>query len=295
MFQPGTLLDRLTRTTIEALDAGALQPIPTDFEFVEDCGVRFLVRVVSNLARKQHAKVESGGGDGGRPNPFLPHDPAMYVADASEMHICLLNKYNVVDRHLLIVTRQFEHQQSPLTLADFKALLRCMAEYDSLGFYNGGTISGASQAHKHLQLVPLPISPEGPRIPIEPLLVAAGFPGRIGRADGLPFPHALARFDPRSAVSLANSAETAHSLYCQMMNVIGLAPDAANSDRIASAYNLLVAREWMLLVPRIRERFESISLNALAFAGALLVRTEREMESLKRHGPMCALEHVAKA
>ena len=219
----------------------------------------------------------------------------MYVADASDTHICLLNKFNVVDRHLLIVTREFEHQQSPLNLADFDALLRCMAEYDSLGFYNGGTISGASQPHKHLQLVPLPISPEGPRIPIEPLLDAAGFRESIGRADGLPFPHALARFDHRSAVSLANAAETAHSLYSQMKDVIGLAPDAANSDRIASDYNLLITREWMLLVPRIRERFESISLNALAFAGALLVRTEREMESLKRHGPMSALEHVAKA
>jgi len=295
MFEPGTLWDRLTRATVEAIDAGALQPIPTDFEFVEDCGVRFLVRVVTNLASKQHAKVESGGGDGGRPNPFLPHDPAMYVADASDTHICLLNKFNVVDHHLLIVTREFEHQQSPLNLADFEALWRCMAEYDSLGFYNGGTISGASQPHKHLQLVPLPMSPEGPRIPVEPLLVAADLRDSIGRIDGLPFPHALARFDPRSAVSLANAVETTHSLYCQMKNVIGLAPDGANNDRIASAYNLLVTREWMLLVPRVRERFESISLNALAFAGAFLVRTEREMESLKKHGPMRALEHVARA
>ena len=48
----------------------------------------------------------------------------------------------------------------------------------------------------------------------------------------------------------------------------------------------------MLLVPRTRERFESISLNALAFAGALLVRSESEMDVLKRHGPMHALQHV---
>ena len=44
---------------------------------------------------------------------------------------------------------------------------------------NSGTVAGASQPHKPLQYVPLPFSPEGPRVPIEPLLTAealsAGF------------------------------------------------------------------------------------------------------------------------
>jgi len=72
MFKHGTLWDKLTRTVVEALDAGALQPIPTDIEFVEDCGVRFLVRVVTNLARKQHAKVESEAAMAAGPIRFCP-------------------------------------------------------------------------------------------------------------------------------------------------------------------------------------------------------------------------------
>jgi ATP adenylyltransferase len=48
----------------------------------------------------------------------------------------------------------------------------------------------------------------------------------------------------------------------------------------------------MMLVPRLRESFGSISLNSLAFAGALLVRNQQEMDLLKADGPMTALRHV---
>lgn len=294
MFETGTLWDSLTRASANALESGTLHSIPTEYEFVEDANVRFLVRIVTNLARKHHAKVESGGG-GKQSNPFLPYDPEMYVADASETHVCLLNKFNVVDHHLLIVTREFEHQQSPLNHGDFEALWRCMEEYDSLGFYNGGTISGASQPHKHLQLVPLPMAPEGPRIPVEPLLEAADVQDGSGRAAGLPFPHVFTRIAPERSATLSDAAEMTLSLYGEMMNSLGLHSDVAQSDRIDRNYNLLVTRQWMLLVPRGRERFESISLNALAFAGALLVREESEMAALRNHGPMKALEYVTDA
>ncbi|MGE5894106.1 MAG: hypothetical protein ACM34I_08640 [bacterium] len=49
----------------------------------------------------------------------------------------------------------------------------------------------------------------------------------------------------------------------------------------------------MLLVPRSRESFDSISINSLGFAGALLVRTRVQLEILKKHGPMNALTSVA--
>ena len=52
------------------------------------------------------------------------------------------------------------------------------------------------------------------------------------------------------------------------------------------------ARRWMLLIPRSRESFQTISVNALGLVGALLVRDEQEMSSLKQHGPMAALRYV---
>lgn len=51
----------------------------------------------------------------------------------------------------------------------------------------------------------------------------------------------------------------------------------------------------MWLIPRANEFVDSISVNALGFAGAMLVRNEREMRLLKELGPMTILKQVAKA
>jgi len=75
-----------------------------------------------------------------------------------------------------------------------------------------------------------------------------------------------------------------------MLEAVGLRPPAGH--RQSGPYNLLFTREWMLLVPRSRERFEGISINALGFAGTLLVWNEGQMEALRDHGPMTALRRT---
>jgi len=51
----------------------------------------------------------------------------------------------------------------------------------------------------------------------------------------------------------------------------------------------------MLLVPRSQERFEGISINALGFAGAFLVKNEQQLATLRRFGPVHALQQVTAA
>ena len=46
-------------------------------------------------------------------------------------------------------------------------------------------------------------------------------------------------------------------------------------------------------VPRSKERFGTIAVNALAFAGSLLARDDEEMKALREAGPMRALREVA--
>jgi len=48
----------------------------------------------------------------------------------------------------------------------------------------------------------------------------------------------------------------------------------------------------MLLVPRSREFFESISVNALGFAGAMLARNPEEMALIEKKGGMGVLKHT---
>lgn len=98
-------------------------------EVIEQEGVAFQVRVATMLERKAAQETASGTS-----NPFLPYDPDLFVASISPTHISLLNKFNVVEHHLLIVTREFEHQQSQLTQKDCEALLIALTEIDGLAF-----------------------------------------------------------------------------------------------------------------------------------------------------------------
>src|SRR5919198_4158162 len=195
ILPPGTLLPRLLERITHAIQCGALQSIATESEIIEQNGIGFLVRIVSNLARKGQAKRDQDRQttlSGGECNPFLPYDENLFVANISGTHVALLNKFNVVDHHLLIVTRAFEDQESLLTLNDFEALRICLAEFEGLVFYNAGKIAGASQRHKHLQIIPLPLAAVGPKVPIEPLLKSARFQRGVGTVPGLPFRHAVA-------------------------------------------------------------------------------------------------------
>jgi sulfate adenylyltransferase (ADP) / ATP adenylyltransferase len=295
-FRRGTLREKIAQASAAALACGALQPIPTDTQFVAEGGVQFLVRVVSNLARKDQVQRAAGTPAAAGENPFLPYDPAMYVADASATHVCLLNRFNVVDHHLLIVTRQFEPQARPLNRADFLALWTCLVEYDSLGFYNAGEAAGASQPHKHLQLVPLPLADQGPRVPIEPLLpTAPSTPASIGQTVGFPFAHAFARFDPQEVATPAEAAHRTLALYRQMLHTLRLCETPRDPSSLTAPYNLLLTQQWLLVVPRSRERVAGISLNALAFAGGLLVRSPEQLQTLRNHGLLAALTQVAVA
>jgi len=86
-------------------------------------------------------------------------------------------------------------------------------------------------------------------------------------------------------------ADATLEIYHKLLRAVGLG--AVDDDRQSGAYNLLATREWMLIVPRSQEDFQSISVNSLGFAGALLVKNESEMQILKQHGPMAILKEVA--
>jgi len=271
-LRPGTLWDGLRQRTEEALRTGALQPIATDQEMVREGETLFLVRILTHLARKTRARKTQEG------NPFLPYEEDLFVADVSDTHVCLLNKFNVIDHHLLIVTRAFVDQDALLDEQDFEALCVCMAEFPALGFYNAGTVAGASQPHKHLQMVPLPLAPAGPPVPIHPLLTPT---------PDLPFAHAFRTLDSARMRTPREAASYTLGLYRELLREVGLDVDRG-------PYNLLVTREWILLVPREEECFDGVSVNALGFAGALLVRDRTQLQRLKDLGPMSVLAHVAR-
>ncbi len=283
---PGTLPERLALTVSQALACGALQPIATRRSIVKDGGVRFLVRMVDSLARKESERRRAQTTAAGSPaDPFLPPDPRLTVGIVSDTHVAVLNKFNVLPTHLLLVTRRFEPQETLLGPADLAALALCLREIEGLGFYNGGASAGASQPHKHLQLVPLPLGSAGPALPMEPLLL----PAEREDLSPPPFTHAFAPVDV-----LGLEPESLHSVYLALLQRVGIGAAPRDGAHYQSApYNLLVTRRWMLAVPRIAESVGSVSVNALGFAGSLFVKDQGQLDSILRLGPMRMLCAVA--
>lgn len=282
-WQPNTLWSKLQAQTQHGMATEALKPIDTNYEIVPDGGMDFIVRILTNLNRKVEArKIQTQK----KTNPFLPYDPNLYVTDISDTHVCLLNKFNVVEHHFLIVTQSFESQLDWLNLADFEALCRCLKEVTGLFFYNGGPAAGASQPHKHLQLVPQ----HSMDFPIEAVIRATNFVDITGQSLQLPYAHRIVQLTPN------DGPQQWLQKYRQLLNSLGIseATDSWQNSQPA-AYNLLGTRNWLMVVPRRQDDYLGISVNSLGFAGSLLVKTQTQMDQLKELGPMTLLKQVAQA
>jgi ATP adenylyltransferase len=267
---------------------GDLYHIETEQTLIPTPAGDFLVRWVSSLQHKRETRKPSSA-TGADFNPFLSPEPALVIAPLAPEHICLLNKYPVIDRHLLIVTQQFEDQTAPLHAGDFQALATIIQSLDGLGFYNGGAQAGASQRHKHLQWIPESRQSSN-FIALTHALEAhcAHAPGPC-RHPALPFRHVFMRLaatgnDPTYA--LADALHTAYLGACG-----ALAIDTGQAT--LPPYNLLANRHWLLLVPRSQECFEDISVNALGFAASLFVRERSQLARIRTAGPLAVLSAVA--
>jgi ATP adenylyltransferase len=273
------LWQKLVERTAAARASGHLESIPTSRFIAERHGVRWVIRMAAELVEQKKRATTTAR------NPFLPYEPEMFVADLSDTHVALLNKFNVVDHHLVIVTRHFEHQPTLLTAADFEALSLCLGEIDGLAFYNGGKAAGASQPHKHVQLVPR-VDPELDGIPIEPIIerlpfLAAHAPIDFGRTDLFTTYRMLLdglHRDPR--IHRASGVEANDTT-----------PEGPG-ERQPFPYDLLVTRRWMLLVPRTTEAPSGIQINSLGYAGSFLARSEEDRRLIEAD-PLSLLARAA--
>ena len=281
------LWTRTHQVSEAALASGALQPIATECLMLRENGIPFAIRIIGGLADKEQARERLARAGRQDVDPFLPPDPALLVTEAGPAHRCVLNKYCVIEHHLLLVTRAYEPQRQALNAADFTALTTCLADGPALAFYNSGPGAGASQEHKHLQLLP---HGDAMALPFEPLLRRAAARGSTA-APELAFAHRLVALPDGLLARPAQAAGWLHRRYRELLEAQHLAVAADGS--VAHPYNLLLTERWLMLVPRRRERAGTISINALGFAGALLARSREQAETLRREGLMRALVSVA--
>ena len=262
------LLARARCVAAQALETGALVPLQTRTESAPDQGVPF--RLSTRVSQRPVLTEMPKSGTG--KNPFLPYDPALCVSELGETHICLLNKYPVLDQHLLVVTRGFEEQERLLDRADLNMAAMLIQTCGGLVFYNGGEKAGASQRHRHLQWVPIPLAEGETHLPMQSAL------------SRLPFTHGRIDFQTES-----RTEEIVEGYYTLLRH---LALDGANGWQ-AQPYNLLLTREWVMLIPRREECWEGISVNALGYAGSLFAPNDAARMRIREVGGMTILRALA--
>ncbi|WP_428034540.1 hypothetical protein [Amphritea sp.] len=274
-----SLLQQAQRITQSALKCGALLPVGTVIETVVEAPFTFQLRTLSSLHYKENdQRIRQAANHSA--NPFKPYDPQLYVGDIGAGHICLLNKFNVIENHLLLVTREFEPQTSLLSPADFKAALLGLSEVDGLIFFNGGREAGASQPHKHLQLIP--ITPSD--LPLAEQLNR--FSEQPESNPHLPFNQAGIQLPTDITEDIEAGSLWLYRRYLTLLDYLRISHTQGQAE---AAYNLLLCRNSLMLVPRSAESFASVSFNALAFCGALLVKNATQANALKAAGIANAL------
>ncbi len=124
-------------------------------------------------------------------------------------------------------------------------------------------------------------------------LLAEGPREGVGTCPGVPFRHAFVRLSRRAGTD-QGLAEEAHRLYLGLLGALGIRGAQTQGEvRQSAPYNLLVAHDWLLAVPRVAEYFGSVSVNALGFAGSLFVKDRGQLEQVRAAGPMAVLQAVA--
>lgn len=259
-----------------AMENETLVPIASKAFYFESEGYRCFGHTLSDNIRKKPVAHFSDTPKAVR-NPFLPYEKAMYVSEAGDDHVCILNKFPVITPHLLICTRQYAQQNQLLDLSDFTAWLMAFRfepnvtslpneshdADDVLGFFNGGVMAGSSQPHRHMQVVKS-------QIPFEQAI-----------ANGeLPFPHQL------SLISELNPNKI-HQGYLEMMSELHLLPEHDNG--ICKPYNLLLTKRWMLIVPRSVNQVGGMYANGINFSGRFVVKNEAQLQWLKQNGVLAFL------
>lgn len=241
-------------------------------------------------------------------NPFEAPPPALTVAAIEPDHLLVLNKFAIVPEHSILITRAFQPQTHLLAAGDLAAAHACTRAYrndaqrapdetDLFVFFNSGAHSGASQPHRHLQLLPVARMRDG-------LAAGAGWQvlaDQVVRDDDDDEPRGGSRpfFTAGERLPPGIDAEALLAVYLRLYRI---ACSAAGAGRVSTAavaeglearisYNLAMTADSMVIMPRTAEgavvrdkqgrEVGLLALNGTVLAGTALAKNEAEWDALR--------------
>lgn len=272
----GRLLELALERSRQAECCGALVPLDTEVVALSGCEPFVLRRLLSETPKHLRSA-------GPKPNPFLPWDPALEVERLGHEHVLILNKFPVQRGHVLLIPQRWQPQSGWLSPIDWQVLAGVEADTSGLWFFNSCAAAGASQPHRHLQL--LPRTREEASCPLAAACVAQ----LQGAASPWPWHY---RLSPRRYTGTPDAASELVEIYRRHQRELGLGVPQDHPQPMAP-YNLIFEPDWFMTVVRTQEHWAGMSINALGFAGCLLITPESDTAWLQQCGPLALLSAVS--
>ena len=262
----------------KAVDCGAVIPLKTikyksNDEFC-DYELRFLKGPIPNYL------IEYGP----KRNPFIPWDIRLEIQPINDKHTLILNKYPVQLGHMLLITNNWKPQNGWLNKDDFEAITNVDNDTTGLWFFNSSKEAGASQPHRHFQLLPRHCNESVcPRYKWFCSLL------NNKNDNSSDIAHCIS-IKPRIRKTESNSNDLYNS-YKSMVREMKLGEiDIINKP--LKPYNLLITSEWIALITRETDKSNGFSINALGFAGYFLGTKSSNVNTLIKFGPEEILKDV---
>ncbi|KAF4976743.1 hypothetical protein FZEAL_6621 [Fusarium zealandicum] len=310
---PSNLPELVKSTFSRARSQGDLHYYPTQVTILYVNSIPFQLRFSPALASKPKAPPRDQSKPQKPFDPFADPPATLRVTDLGPSHFLVLNKFAVVPEHFILATTEFKPQTHVLEEADLEATLACIEAYQAarrtdeerghrdgeLGggdglyaFFNCGDHSGASQPHRHIQLLPIARMKDGFPENAPWTLLADQLTTKVA-----PFATFAEHIKP------GMSGEELHSVYlrlyrkaCRAVAVHTRDPmhveEAPAEGPTRISYNMAMTKDTLVVCPRLAEGAKLLShdgdiLGTLAFngtllAGTALVKNGLEWEALKR-------------
>ena len=257
-----------------SIDSGNLFPLRTiditkNFYDKKD----FVIRKLDTSKFTRDHKI------GPKINPFNPWDKPLEIGKIGKYHQLILNKYPVQIGHILLITNKWMPQNGWLDINDWDAIKTVNSDTSGLWFFNSGPIAGASQPHRHIQLLrrddnELICPRENWFLNFEKFKVNSRLSNSI----------IVRSFD------FTNDVNDIYKLYLELSKNIGLG-DPLIDNKPKKPYNLLICNKWIAIIKRASDKILGFSINGLGFAGYLLVTERSDTKYLKTNGPEILLEN----
>lgn len=273
-----SLVTRVSEIFEKSLKNGFLTFIPSVEERIRVNKINYQIRCIPSL-KKKPTNISNDSAPKKKFNPFLPYDENLYVQKTpNNLHNVLLNKFSVIKYHILLTTVDFQSQLDPLNIHDLESMWWTLnsinkGDYKELAFFNCGADSGASQPHKHLQVLIMD-KDDKEMPPVNNIIIEEGQnfeKGKIFKISQFKLNHGCILFPDNEVV-------TPENLLKYYNNLLSIVPTG-------SSYNFLCTLKWMLVVPRKNETYsERISINSLGYAGMVLVKAKEDIDLIKEVG-----------